>query len=233
MIESELKDIPRISFHMRLVRAAAPENAIVADIGGGLGLFSPGCAAIGMNVTLVDDFGDSNYLENRDAVLQLHREFGVRIESCDVIRDTLGFQPASLDAIACFDSMEHWHASPKKLFHNLLSALKPGGTFLLSCPNCADLKKRISVPLGFGKWTQMEHWYEPEIFRGHVREPDVDDLRYIARDLRLTDVRIFGKNWSGPYHPMPLRLLIPLADKVLQLKPSLCSDIYLLGRKPH
>ena len=34
----------------------------------------------------------------------------------------------------------------------------------------------------------MAHWYEPELFRGHVREPDVDDLRYIARDMGLEDV---------------------------------------------
>jgi hypothetical protein len=76
-------------------------------------------------------------------------------------------------------------------------ALKPGGLFFLGVPNCVNLRKRITVPLGAGKWSAIEEWYEREMFRGHVREPDVGDLRYIARDLGLRDVRIFGRNWLG------------------------------------
>jgi SAM-dependent methyltransferase len=231
-IKGELEDVPRISFHIELIRGATSENAVIADIGGGVGLLSLGCAALGMKVTLVDDFRDSVNLSNGD-VFRLHREYDIRVESRDVTQGALGFPSASFDAISCIDSMEHWHSSPKRLFHELIAALKPGGLFLLGVPNCVDLMKRISVPLGKGKWTNLDDWYEPEVFRGHVREPDVDDLRRISRDLGLADVRILGRNWAGYYHRVPLvRLLMPLADRILRLRPSLCSDIYMLGHKP-
>jgi hypothetical protein len=79
----------------------------------------------------------------------------------------------------------------------------------------------------------MAEWYEPPVFRGHVREPDVDDLRYIAGDLGLEKTQIFGRNWLGYGHrSWVMRGLMPLADVALRLRPSVCSDIYLVGNKP-
>ena len=60
-----------------------------------------------------------------------------------------------------------------------------------------NLRKRITVPLGYGKWSRMEDWYEEDRFRGHVREPDVADLRYIGADLDLKNIEILGRNWLG------------------------------------
>jgi hypothetical protein len=57
-----------------------------------------------------------------------------------------------------------------------------------------------------------------------VREPDVDDLRYIAKDIGLTDYRIVGRNWvvnAGP--------LMKVIDRLLQFRPTLCKDLYLIG----
>ena len=74
---------------------------------------------------------------------------------------------------------------------------------------------------------------EPEYFRGHVREPDVDDLHCIARDLGLEEVEIVGRNWAGLLSPNPwVRRLAVVAGPVLIHRPSLCSDLYLIGRKP-
>jgi hypothetical protein len=59
------------------------------------------------------------------------------------------------------------------------------------------------------------------------------DLRYIAADLGLRNVRIIGRNWSGYRSRFrAARLLTPPIDRILQCRPSLCSDIYLLGQKP-
>ena len=71
------------------------------------------------------------------------------------------------------------------------------GLFVLGVPNRVNLRKRVFVPFGYGKWSSMKDWYESPVFRGHVREPDVDDLRYIARDLHLRDWQVFGRNWLG------------------------------------
>jgi hypothetical protein len=95
-----------------------------------------------------------------------------------------------------------------------------------------NLRKRLTVPFGVGKWTPMWAWYEVERFRSHVREPDVDDLRYIAADLGLCNVKIIGRNWSGYRSRFrAARIITPLIDRLLRFWPSLCSDIYLVGRK--
>jgi len=93
--------------------------------------------------------------------------------------------------------MEHWHHSPKAFFHRVTRSLRPGGLFLLCGPNSVNLRKRFSVPFGRSNWSSMEDWYEQQVFRGHVREPNVNDLRHIARDLGLVVISVFGRNWLG------------------------------------
>jgi SAM-dependent methyltransferase len=231
LVPVQLADIERTAFHIGLA-GPAPGRA-VCDLGGGVGLFSVGCAAVGMRAILVDDFRDPVNLEVGPEVLELHRSYGVEVQSRDLIEDGVSFPPASLDAVTSFDSIEHWHHSPKRLFHAALEGLRPGGTFVLGAPNCVNLRKRLTVLAGSASWSRMEEWYESRRFRGHVREPDVGDLRYVARDLGLEDVRILGRNWLGlASSRRSVRLAAGAGDRVLRARPSLCSDIYLVGRKP-
>lgn len=232
-VDGQLRDVRRIAFHIGLVADIVPPVGTVADIGGGLGLFSPGCAALGFKSILVDDFRDRGNVEIADDVLaRVHGRYGVEVVSRDVVADGLDFGPETLDAVTTFDSIEHWHHSPKPALHQMMAALKQDGLLIVGVPNRANLRKRISVPFGYGKWSRMSDWYEEKTFRGHVREPDVDDLRYIARDLRLKDARIIGRNWLGYDHRSAvIRGLAPVADHPLRLFPALCSDLYLVGRK--
>jgi SAM-dependent methyltransferase len=204
--------------------------ARVCDVGGGIGLFSLGCAVLGMQVTLVDDFGDPVNAAFGPDVLTLHRDRGVRIISRDVIEQGIVFEPSSFDAITSFDSIEHWHHSPRRLLHGLTTALSPGGALVLGAPNRVNLRKRLTTPFGHNAWSPFDEWYLPDRFRGHVREPTVGEFRRIARDLELTEVEIFGRNWLGLTHTeRTTRALTRLADRPLRRWPSLCSDIYLLG----
>jgi 2-polyprenyl-3-methyl-5-hydroxy-6-metoxy-1,4-benzoquinol methylase len=232
LVQAQLDGIPRNAFHVELVRKLVQrEDAVIADIGGGICPFSPACAALGMKVTLVDDFADRvNHTDPGSNALALHRELGVEVIARDVTKG-LSLPANRFDAITCFDAMEHWHNSPKTLFHGLMESLRPGGWFILSVPNCVNLRKRITVPLGYGKWSPVSLWYDDPVFRGHVREPDIDDLRYIAADLGLKDAKVFGRNWLGFNRP-GLRAMMPVIDGILRLRPSLCANIYLAGRKP-
>jgi SAM-dependent methyltransferase len=228
--------VPRIAFEIRLALSGSPkpvDQTTVCDIGAGIGLFTIGCAALGAKrVILVDDFGDYELSDLDRRTLALHERHGIVVERRDVVRSGVaGLE--GVDVFTSFASMEHWHNSPKRLFRELVQALPSGGAFVLGTPNCVNLRKRITVPFGVGKWTPMEHWYEPEVFRGHVREPDVDDLRYIARDLGLRNVRVHGRNWLGYYSRFPwVRAGTRALDRPLQWLPQLCSDIYMVGNKP-
>lgn len=171
--------------------------------------------------------------EYGESLLELHRSLGVSVISRDVIAHGIEDVPGAFDAVTSFDSMEHWHHSPKRLFHQVVQKLKSGGVFVLGVPNAVNLRKRITVPFGYGKWTSMQDWYEAPRFRSHVREPDVDDLEYIARDLHLARWRVLGRNWAGHASSRPaVRAATKLADRILRLRPQFCSDIYLVGQKP-
>jgi SAM-dependent methyltransferase len=231
---SHLAEVERMAFGIELaLGSSAPEDVSVCDVGGGASLFAVGCKAVGCRRSvLVDDFGDrdSDYLIVSSA--GPHERRGVEVVSRDVMSEGLGVD-GPFDVVTSFDSMEHWHQSPKKLFDEIVEKLRPGGRFVLGVPNCVNLRKRITVPFGYGKWTSFDDWYGAPFFRGHVREPDVDDLRAIAADLKLNIVRIAGRNWLGHYsRNMFMRTATAIADAPLRAFPTLCSNIYLVAEKP-
>ncbi len=249
LVDAQIRDIPRVAFELQLVAQRSGVDTSLCDIGSGVGLFPAACAKLGMRVTMIDDFEhpfgsdgsarafpdapDSVNYEMAQTALELHRSLGIAVEKRDPLTEGFGLPSQSVDVVTTFDSMEHWHRSPKRLFASVMNSLVPGGLFVLGGPNSVNLRKRLTIPFGYGKWSQMAHWYETEAFRGHVREPDVEDLLYIARDMRLTDVEILGRNWAGfASDDRKIRLATALADRLLRLRPSLCSDVYLVGRKP-
>lgn len=228
--EPQLADIDRIVFNAGLVAEKAPGGSIV-DIGGGTGMFTLACAAAGMKAVLIDDFAAEG---DRDLnVLSIHREHGVEVVAADLLAHLPKHPSQSLDAVTAFDVMEHLHHSPRSMFHELVTSLKPGGLFVIGVPNVANLRKRLTAPFGKLRWSPFEQWYGTPVFRGHVREPCVEDLYAIAADLELTDVRVIGRNWIGRSHPNRwLRLTIAFLDKLLQRFPALCSNLYLVARRP-
>jgi 2-polyprenyl-3-methyl-5-hydroxy-6-metoxy-1,4-benzoquinol methylase len=228
MLESVLKT----QFEITLVARAVGAGARVGDVGGGISLLAPSLATLGYRCLLVDDFADRWHQENRDA-LEIHRKAGVEIHSADITADSFELENETFDAIVSFDVIEHLHNSPRRLLQKLVAALRPGGVLVIGTPNCVNLRKRITTPLGIGKWSLMSEWYDAPTFRGHVREPDVKDLQYIAKDLGLADWEIIGRNWLGYTSRFALvRVLTPIADRVLRLRPSLCANLYLVGRRP-
>jgi SAM-dependent methyltransferase len=235
MVSEQRNDIPRIAFHIFLSLPGAKQltDTVVCDIGGGIGLFSVGCAALGFGkVILVDDFGDGINRKEGGSVLEVHRRYGVEVVSRDVVREGISGLFCNLDVVTSFDSMEHWHGSPKSAFHELISSLNLHGRFVLGVPNCVNLRKRLTVPFGFGQWSSMEDWYEAPLFRGYVREPDARDLYYLAKDLKLEHARVLGRNWLGSQSSsLLLRVLTRLGDPLIRWRPSLCSNLYLVGQK--
>ncbi len=237
LVDEQVRDISRIAFNINIalesLKPKSPSELEICDLGGGIGLFSVGCAAHGLKRTvLIDDFNDLVNHRVGDSILALHRSHGVEVLSRDLVKNGLRGIEGRFDVITSFDSMEHWHHSPKGLFREVAEKLKPSGVFILGVPNSVNIRKRITVPLGIGKWSGMQDWYEADVFRGHVREPDVSDLMYIAHDMRLVDVKIYGRNWLGCYSKNPaMRFATKIMDYPLRLKPSLCSDIYLVGKR--
>lgn len=230
IVQAEVK---RHTFMLSEVVTRVGTDVDVADLGGGWGAFCACAAAMGMRATLVDDFKDAGIHQKDDPRHQMPKRLGFASERLDIAQEGLAFAANSLDVVTSFDSIEHWHRSPKTALHQAMQALRPGGLFFLGVPNGVNIRKRIAVPLGISNWSRMQDWYEQPEFRGHVREPVVGDLHYIARDLGLIDCEIKGRNWAAHYISNPVvRAVAITLDRVLRPFPALCSDIYLIGRKP-
>lgn len=227
----ESTEITRNVYNVQLATEGIPGGAFICDVGAGWGAFSCVIKGLGFRSTMIDDFRDAGFYSQSDSRYQMQKHFDVTVVSRDVVAEGLGLRENSVDVITCFDSMEHWHNSPRKVFHEVVTALKPGGRFVLGGPNCVNLRKRVSTLLGTSRWTSMNDWYEQEVFRGHVREPSVADLLYIARDMGLTKVTTHGANFAGLANPR-FRAITLLLDPLLKARPSLCSEIYLVGHKP-
>jgi len=222
----------RIIWQVAVVRQHVRSGGRIVDIGSGIVPFMLICQKLGYQTVVIDDLEDATYkTDASSSVLKIFRESGMECITADAFTDSLdGLE--DLELVTSHDSMEHWHNSPKRMFHKFWSKMNDGAFFFLGVPNCVNLRKRITVPFGRGKWSQMTDWYEPDVFRGHVREPDVDDLRYIARDLKASSIQIMGRNWIGYRHTSRfIRTVTPVIDRTMQFFPSICSDIYLLARK--
>lgn len=223
-------NIDRYAFELSLIRKYAPAGSRLLDVGGGLSGLSVLCALSGYDVILVDDFADSTYREVAEPALLVHMRHGVKIRRKDILQESLFERDESFSIITLIDVIEHLSRSPRVLLHSCIKQLRPNGALIIGAPNCVNLRKRITVPLGYGKWTSMSSWYDEPIFRSHVREPDVDDLRYIAVDLKLKQPQVIGRNFGGLMSANPLiSKATRLVDRVLRLKPSLCSNLYLAG----
>jgi len=219
----------------------------LVDLGAGLSVFGPVCRALGMRVTLVDDFGGGGGValgqKIRDIpVLEvLEKQLGLEVVREDFLERPLPLADSSVDVVTCFHSLEHWHNSPKRLFREIFRIVKPGGFLVLATPNAVNIRKRCYVIFGRTNFPVLPAWYDDgdPVYRGHVREPVIRDLQQI---MEWNDFRVLataGRNFIGrrsralAFLPAGLVNAAAIAsDRLLRFFPSLCSDIHVVGQKP-
>jgi SAM-dependent methyltransferase len=236
----------RVVFYATLVERLkdATRQPHVLDLGGGLSPFAPLLASLGYAVTMIDDFGGGGGIEpdTRSGDLAVIERFrgtgGVRIIEGDFLHSALPLDDASVDVVTSFHSIEHWHSSPMSMFSEIRRVLRPGGHVVIGCPNAVNLRKRLWVLFGRTNHCSLREWYyDGSPFRGHVREPTVNDLRELLAWNGFEVVDVFGRNFIGQHsHSLPAGLrslwlpLLSSVDPLLRLRPTLCSDIHVIGR---
>jgi 2-polyprenyl-3-methyl-5-hydroxy-6-metoxy-1,4-benzoquinol methylase len=224
---AERADVPRHLFQLEQVYRP---GAALADLGGGIGLFSPACAALGMTTWLVDDLRDPVNERFPIHALGIHRRAGVNVLAIPVLDFGRHFDDESLDVVTCFESLEHWHHSPRPVLEQARRVLRPGGLLFLGTPNAANARHRLALLCGRSNWSHFEDWYYPAEFRGHVREPVVADLVRMVAELGLERLAVFGRNWLGARGGWKA-LGAAAVDRALRPFPTLCKDIYVLAAK--
>ncbi len=220
--------VPRVLFEAGLVGPAPSGQgpARLVDLGAGLSLLPLACAHLGWQVTCVDDL----HQEYAGYAFEVHRAHGISVEQADL----LAWRPpagAPLHAAVCIDVLEHLHHSPRPLFSRVVAALVPGGRLVLGAPNAVNLRKRLAVPLGVSGWSRLPDWWQPDRFRGHVREPTLPELRWMVRALGLSVDAVYGRSFAGLSQGGLEGLAARLLDLPLRALPQLASDLYVVAHR--
>jgi SAM-dependent methyltransferase len=221
----------------------------IVDLGAGFSPFGVLLRVMGFEMTIVDDFGGGGEFERGydpkvSGMLDRFTQLGVKVIEQDLLTRSLPMPDRSVDVVTTFHCIEHWHHSPRLLFGEIRRILRDGGLLIIGCPNPVNIRKRMSVLMGKSNLCSVEEWYvsgDP-IFRGHVREPTVDDLITLARWNGFGVRSIVGANFlarasrecsqrSGAVARGVYQSALSLLDPLLRLRPGLCSDIHLVAEK--
>lgn len=214
----------RILFELSLVIKAGRK---IVDLGGGVGVHSVVGQISGSEFICIDNSISKN--QRQIDAIKYAESFGVVFIEEDLLNMELPFEDNSLDAIVTFDCFEHLHHSPRNIYKQLVGKMKKGGVFVIGCPNAANILKRIRCLAGKNIWSVLDDWYFSTEFRGHVREPIIEDLKMIFNDIGLNNHKIYGRNFIGQ---MKYGNIINSLSYVLKYLPTLCSNIYIQGYKP-
>lgn len=206
-------------------------NGRLIDLGGGYSPISAVLARLGMDVTVVDTFASTKFYEHFSAheLCDTLQSFGAKLAKADLREydPTKAFDPASVDAVDCFGTV--YFFNPRALLERCMRVLKPGGTLVVECNNAASLLRRLRLLVGRNNTDTFQEYFLDDVHKRFWVKSDVEAL---ASYLKLSDYHLLGRNWSVYLSRTGLpKAALTVADNALRPVPSLCNDIYLVGRK--
>ncbi len=209
-------------------------GASLLDFGAGHCLRSAYMAKLGFRVAACDDLGDAWHAEgnNRDRIRDFAR--AMQVDFTQIAGATLPYTAGQFDMAMLIDVVEHLHDSPLEPLSAILELVKPGGYLLITVPNAANLRKRLSLIFGRTNYPPFEQFFwHPAPFRGHVREYVRKDLQQLARFLAmeivsLRDIHIIA--YARMQHALVRGLYLSLL-KIVPVR-GIADSLLLLARKP-
>ena len=215
------------------VRGSKGGRLRVLELGIGWGGASLCLARQGALVVGVDDFADGYDSQGRPQMEFLSGQ-NVRVVRGDVLR--LPIRPGSFDVVILNDVLEHMSV-PKRLLRAVNELLAPGGVFIMEVPNSVALYKRLRVACGLSNYYRMEHFFQDEDYRGHVREYTKSEIAYMLEQTGFTPLEIRGVNqahrpWFESHAPSgAARPVLRLYDVVASLRDSWKDHYCCLAKK--
>jgi SAM-dependent methyltransferase len=145
------------------------------EVGGFLGAFPLALARLGINVTLVEEYG--YYHGALDDLKDFLEQEGINIWPADFTKPLPTPQDQGFTLVTNMAMLEHLPSSPKTLMENLRSCIAEGGTLIVEVPNIAYWPNRLRALRGESIHQGFDTYYASEPpFLGHHREYTVDEL---------------------------------------------------------
>jgi SAM-dependent methyltransferase len=191
------------SERIRICAALSYEkDGAVCDLGSYINAYPVVLALLGMRVVTVDYYpqtlpGDLYFKPNIRKGLAIYRSVGIEVVEADLY--DVALPEAAFDVVTSFETFEHlWH-SPKPIVNKVQSALKSGGSFVLSVPNVVNLASRLKMLLGRSPFEPFQVYYDHgNPFTGHRREMTMAEVHWMMTTIGLTKARLFAANLAPP-----------------------------------
>ena len=113
--------------------------------------------AMGVSEWLRDEYGADPHVVDFESAVELGRQKGLTAHACDVDRDPLPFEDASLDLVIFASIIEHLY-NPHLALEEIARVVKPGGLLLLEAPNAVAFGRRIRTLLGRSPFQQFNDY---------------------------------------------------------------------------
>jgi SAM-dependent methyltransferase len=159
--------------------------------------------------------------------------FAVACTSSD-LREEINFPADTFDLVLSLEVLEHLKDRQERQFSDVVlfrgtgarqyaneikRVLRPGGIFLLTTPNPCSLKCLIN----------LLDYKSPMIFRPHVREYTIDEIKYLFEGL---DIMHYHANYSFGLLGDSANVHLPMFEMLGKSTADRGDDHFLLAQKP-
>ncbi|OHA80161.1 MAG: hypothetical protein A2747_00855 [Candidatus Yonathbacteria bacterium RIFCSPHIGHO2_01_FULL_44_41] len=234
-------DIKRFCYSLKLLDCnGLIEGKCILDLGSGVGIMAIAFSRLGARVTGIDKFifpsvGENPYrVSDFKKLEQIWQDSGVQIIEGDIIDKPLPFADQSFDVVNFDATIEHLVESPKQLFGEVHRVLKPGGIFLVTTPNLANLLRRIRFVFGLTPYWDIKDYFESyPHFTGHRREFTVYELRSMLEwsSFKVTEVKTANIFFEVKRFVVPRKFIGQLCNTLSLPFPDMREMIYMLAKK--
>jgi len=155
----------------------------------------------------IDD--DGGHRENGNAIVQNHITFDI-----NNAKDTKMWPShhEKFDLITFCETLEHLNTAPEYAIAYLSTLLQPNGILLITTPNAATLKNRISLLCGQNPFEKIR-LYEKN--PGHFREYTTTEIKKMAQSLNLTVAHCYTINFYRSRYLAPFKLIPAFRDSIV------------------
>lgn len=185
----------RYAFVQALLESLAPPPRDLIELGAAPGVQSVLLANAGYHVTALDLGAAEWSAEPAGAMGRMLATVDAELVVWDLERTPFPLPDASFDVAVMTEVLEHLREYPARTLAEVRRILRPGGLLVLTTPNAAYLRKRMTLVFGGSVYTPLLDWLFGDTHARHAREYTRAELEQLLEHVGLEPVLVTGRHF--------------------------------------